>query len=565
MEEELTKAKKYIERIKEENQIKIQSLEANIRMLSDQNEQLIANNKKLQSSISPDKLLPSFVKNILPPSNAAPRQSLRDARKNKEQVEEGLRRDLERVVSQLQKKEAETTELRDRAENFEAQLSMSKTAIINAQKEVTAYRKAAEQKSKELKKAKEWELESRKSQTAQSQTVVEKLSQELIEVQEKLSCAVFQRDSAKDELQNFEEKIDAVRNQAVESKEALEEMKHQYAALQMSAELQENSFLEKQGAHDEEKKSWEIERSRLHTKIEQLDARARNNDDKVARLKEEVEKLEEEIKELRFASDAEREKLEKEKAELEENFREMEQNQKITSRKRNQLVKELKSQLKKEALETQRLKASNSRLEDDIRSSRTSLTTPSPSLRSRSHSPMQPNSLTPSKKGASAPRFPPVPKTAPPVKHGRGSLASSESEVVSALSQKVTDKEEKNYALKQQIKYLEETVREVNEELEKKKSIVRNIIQRTKISALSSGDVEQRIREKNKRSTLAKSSPQELLSKMELFVQETSLQNAHLRRDIDAMGVEIQKLYKENQAFKKKAQDKARKQNPFLE
>merc|ERR1719419_865350 len=176
---------------------------------------------------------------------------------------------------------------------------------------------------------------------------------------------------------------------------------------------------------------------------------------------------------------------------------------------------------------------------------------------------MQPNSSTPSKKGASAQRFPPVPKAAPPVKHGRGSSSrlevSSESEVVSALSQKVTDREEKNYALKQQIKYLEETVREVNEELEKKKSIVRNIIQRTKISALSSGDIEQRIREKNKRSTLAKSSPQELLSKMELFVQETSLQNAHLRRDIDAMGVEIQKLYKENQAFKKKAQDKARK------
>jgi len=277
----------------------------------------------------------------------------------------------------------------------------------------------------------------------------------------------------------------------------------------------------------------------------------------VSRLKEEVEKLERELKEQRFASNVERDKLEKQKAELEANFLEMEQNQKITSRKRNQLVKELKSQLRKEALETQRLKASNSRLEDDIRSSRTT-----PSLGSRSHSPMQPNSL-PLSKGASASRFPPVPKSAPPVKHGRGPSSgsnlleiSSESEVVSALSRKVTVQEEKNYALKQQIKYLEETVREANEELEKKKSIVRNIIQRTKISALSSGDIVQHIKEKNKRSTLAKHSPQELLSKMELFVQETSLQNAHLRRDIDAMGVEIQKLYKENQAFKKEAQDK---------
>jgi len=541
-------------------------------MLSDQNEAMTNNMKKLQSSLNPDKLLPSFVKNILPPSSAAPRQKSQNFKKAQDQVE-GLKRDLERVVCQLQKKEAETTDLRDKAENFEAQLNMSKTAIINAQREVTAYRKAAEQKSKELRKAKEWELESRKSQSTQSQAVVKNLSKELVQVKEQLSLAVLERDTAKDELRDFQEKIVSVRKQAIESKEALEEMKHQYGALQLSAELQETGFLEKQNAHEEEKKAWELERSCLHSKIENLDLKCRNNNDKVSRLKEEVGKLEHELKEVRLLSKMEKEKTEKERGELEAKFIELEQNTKITERKRNQLVKELKSQLRKEALETQRLKASNSQMEDDIRSSRTNMhSSSSPSAKSQTHSPMLrvTNNLAYQRAKPNS-HFPPVPNFSPPVRMERASVGSfssntpqitSESEVVAALSKKVTDQEEKNFTLKQQIKYLEDTVRDINGELEKKKSIVRNIIQRTKISALSSGDIEKHIREKNERS-IVKHSPQELLSKMELFVQETSLQNAHLRRDIDAMGVEVQKLFKENKALK--AQNNAKKQNPFRE
>jgi predicted nucleic acid-binding Zn-ribbon protein len=382
---------------------------------------------------------------------------------------------------------------------------------------------------------------------------------------------VLEKDTAKDELRGFEQKITLMKKEVLESNEALAEMKHQYGALKLSAEIQEKSFVEQQKAHEQANKAWQIERSGLHTKIEHLDMDLRNNDDKVAQLKEEVEKLEKELKELRLASEAERIKLEQQRADLEANLRELEQNQKIAGRKRNQLVKELKTQLKKEALETHRLKASNSRLQDDIRSSRTNLSSRSLNLGIHSQSSSQSNNSANAKR-LSLLSSPSLPKTAAPVKIVRSNSlgsdtlrASSESEVVVALSKKVTYQEEKNHTLKQQINYLEEAVREANQELEKNKNIVRNIIQRTKFSALSSGDIERHIMEKNKRSTLAKQSPQELLSKMELFVQETSLQNAHLRKDIETMGVEIQKLFKENQALKTQVEGNSREQITFLE
>jgi len=544
--EELSKTRKYIERLREEHRIRVHSLEVNVRLLTEHNKVLDSNMKNFQTVLNPDNFLPAFVKHILPPPPTPPPPPPLNAVKIDV---ENLKKDLERVTGQLRKKETEAAELRDRGENIEAQLSMSKTAVLNAHKEVTEYKKSVENMDKELNKVKEWEEEGARRRTAKTKEVVINMSTELLKVKEQLSLVNLQKDTTKDELQGSDQKMKHALKQAREVAETLEEIKQQYTTLETSTEMMEKTFLAKQSVQEHEKKAWEIDKNSLNSKIDNLTKRVRRGGEKIFSLEESIRKLKLEVEQEKNRSEAEKNSLKCSISELKSNIRDLEKNKEITNRKRNNLVKELKSQMKKETLEIERLRARNSILEVNLGVNENS--TPP---KSQQQAPSQTQSAIPPPL-----RFPPPPtKAAPPSKRGklipRSPLViikpKPTQEVATALNHKLVKKEEKNLALQQQIQYLEETVREINSEVDTQKNIIRGAMQETKLMALSSEGIERHIREKNQRSEFSDECSEELLSKMDLVVQETSLQNVNLRRDMTAMGTKMQKLFKENHILK---------------
>jgi len=544
--EELSKTRKYIERLREEHKIRVHSLEVNVRLLTEHNKVLESNMKNLQSVLNPDNFLPSFVRPFLPPPPAPPPPP---SSKTQKIDVETLKEDLERVTGQLKKKEMEAAELRDRGENIEAQLSMSKTAVLNAHNEVTRYKKSVEEMDKELSKVKEWEEEGVRRRTAKTEEVVNKMSNELVKLREQLSLVNLEKDTIKDELRGSDQEMKTALKQAAEVAESLEEIKQQFTTLETSTEMMGKTLLAKQSVQEHEKKAWETDKNSLDSKIDSLNQRVQRGCDKVASVEESVRKLRLEIKQEKSRSESKKNALKFSISELNCNIRDLEKNKEITDRKRNNLVKELKSQIRKETVEIERLRSRNDILQGSL------------GVKENSTPPNSQQQVTSQTQSAlpPPPRFPPPPtKAAPPSK--RGKLAprfplstikpKPTDEVVTALNQKLVKKEEKNLALQQQIQYLEETVRDLNSEVDTQKNIIRDAMQETKLMALSSVGIERHIREKNQRSEISDDCSEELLSKMELVVQATSLQNVNLRKDMTAMGEKMQKLFKENHILK---------------
>jgi len=572
--EEVSEEKeKYIQRLKEEHSIRVKSLETNINMLTAHNEQLSNQMKQLKSTLNPENLLPSFVKNMLPPPPSGkpppgPPPGPAPAAKNRPTVQlkqlqeekDLLKKDFDRLLEQLAKKEQDSTRFQDRAENLEAQLNMNKTALINANKELTAARKEADKREKDLKKLREDEVKNKNLQANQSQEVVKKYSEELISLREKMSLTTLERDTLKDELADVDSKISSAEKLKVEAEETLADYKNQYAALEASATMQEADFLDQAKKLQGEKEALEQERTKLHGKIETLDEALRKAQKEVGEQKSELRTLQEELEEQREMTDTARRHRDNLKEDLGRKLEESEQNQKITDRKRNNLVKELKSQLKKEAVAKRSLQAENAQLKSENQDLERDLVEVS-GANSVQHSPNLSGPPTPNLlKRLSAPRGPapraPPPQRKTPLKlrgmnssqsvHSEDGSEAAAQEVTFALSKKVREQEDKNHALKQQIKYLEQTVNDLNKELAGKKELVKNVMMRVdKRVALATHEHQQPAkRARNMQEQ------QELLNKMEIFVQETSLQNDHLRREKEVLGKEVQRLFKENAALK---------------
>lgn len=215
---------------------------------------------------------------------------------------------------------------------------------------------------------------------------------------------------------------------------------------------------------------------------------------------------------------------------------------KISSRKQEQLVKELKAQLKKEVIKCQSLTGQLLLHLDSSR--RSAATTTTESLGFHSVSPVVPP--------------PPPPRADRGVSHRReASREESESsrsrvfpgemsmarQVTDAMSAKLLRCEEDKHKLKAKVSYLSTSIQALQDDLAAQRLMVANLTRRVKCGALTLTDGDGG-------ATSSGAVSAEMYAQMGKIYEETMLQNELLRRDIEAMGGEVQALLRDNEALR---------------
>lgn len=108
-----------------------------------------------------------------------------------------------------------------------------------------------------------------------------------------------------------------------------------------------------------------------------------------------------------------------------------------------------------------------------------------------------------------------------------------EKEVSGALAKKLEIEVKSNFALKEQIKYLTQSIQQLHIDLDNKKTVISNLTKRIDIGALPT----------SKKKDNNKDNKQQLIGQLQLLMQETTLQNAMLRKDLELMGKELEKSH----------------------
>lgn len=235
----------------------------------------------------------------------------------------------------------------------------------------------------------------------------------------------------------------------------------------------------------------------------------------------------------------------------------------VIEKKRNSMLKELKSQLKQELLRSKDLDAALKAARDELkalkhsnkaahhRNSGISIVGPSPHPTvkigipgRRSTNPITKTgfdhlprsySLSPEPKNLSefdanvptnSSDIDELMMSSAPIKLGtpEGDEAPMITENFQALiTDKFTRLQKQNFVFQEKIQYLEDSIQKINGELEKKKAIITNLIQRIEVGSFHATLSTTKFSAKN---TQLK---EELYSKMELILHETTLENANLR------------------------------------
>jgi chromosome segregation ATPase len=216
--------------------------------------------------------------------------------------------------------------------------------------------------------------------------------------------------------------------------------------------------------------------------------------------------------------------------ELKQGIKDKDEEHQIEEKKRNAIVKELKAQLKKEALRVKDLDAALKAARDELKQPKRSsihkahLVGPAPqpsmvmSLTRRGSNPLapgkgsspfniRPNSLSPDLRGSgeSAESSSPqeienmMTSSAPPVisianADGEESSVNSDS-FQGMITEKFTRLQKQNFVLQEKIQYLEESIQKLTSELEKKRGVVNNLIKRIDTGALPANASTTRVRQ----------------------------------------------------------------------
>jgi len=258
---------------------------------------------------------------------------------------------------------------------------------------------------------------------------------------------------------------------------------------------------------------------------DQLNDELNQSKDEVNKLKNDKIEQQKEMEQLKNRLNDEIKELNDNKTEIETQHKleidakdsrinELEIEHKIKEKKKNKLVKELQEQLKKEVIKSQESKCKVLKLNDeliDIKQKNEQLNdqltrdmaTSNSSSNHHHHHQTTPNA-------------------------NRSTFV--EKEVSSALAKKLEVEVKSNFALKEQIKYLTESIQQLHVELIDKKTVISNLTKRIDVGALPSF--------KNNKNSKNNKTLQ--LSQLELLMQETTLQNAMLRRDLKTMGIALQ-------------------------
>merc|ERR1712048_839778 len=191
---------------------------------------------------------------------------------------------------------------------------------------------------------------------------------------------------------------------------------------------------------------------------------------------------------------------------------------KIKEKKTNKMIKELQGQLKKEVIKSQELRGKVLKSSDeliDIRAKNEKL-----------------NERLKNALDATSPSAAASLSSSNGLHHDEPVIRKPSSfvelEVSKSLAKRLEEKEIKINSFKQQTKYLSEVIQQLHIDLDNKKTVIQNLTKRIDIGALPTFQ--------NKKK--GKNNVQ--MSQLELLMQETTLQNAMLRQDLEKMGRALQ-------------------------
>jgi len=121
-----------------------------------------------------------------------------------------------------------------------------------------------------------------------------------------------------------------------------------------------------------------------------------------------------------------------------------------------------------------------------------------------------------------------------------------EQEVANALAQKLAQLENDKFVLVKKQRALEEHNDMLQADVMQKKEMIRNLVRRIEIGSLTTTDDSGM----QQMASLSPESRQVLFEKMEVLLQETTLQNAQYKNNLQSMGAEITKLMEESEDIK---------------
>eukprot|EP01083_Nonionella_stella_P136617 415829_1 len=499
-----------------------------------------------------------------------------------------LQADFDRVIAKLSESQVENSQLR-------AELESQKQVCLKLQREQTEFRVQSESTVKLERQLTDTNRararvstsleQSQRAQTQMSVAMAQKdamirsqaneaaKAHQFKELASKLSADIVSRDS----------QLAAKATEIGKLKDALDEARSSFVKASDSLRAQEEQTLENEAVAQALRDSSDAKRIQVEAELQENRA---ENEKINAELEAKIETLEESVrssavrlseaestaKEARQSSECARDELAKERAKCaearveldrkieevredhERKLREKTMESSITARKRNTIVKELKIQLKRETLRCKRLEAEVMSQGDELatkfRESSTPQISPLPSdiLSQTSSAPIS---------RRSSPQSSPARSMIDSfdsgfTEHSRAKSVAAgidastvAKEVNTHLANLLEEKQNSIFNLQQRIKYLEGTVQELTTELEKKRQVLQNVLRRIEAGVFTTSD----FNSPKKRSSLSlRPGPlrEEIFRKMEVALDETTLQNEALRVAKDKLGEEVQRLYREN-------------------
>lgn len=401
-------------------------------------------------------------------------------------------------------------------------------------------------------------------------------------------------DSLKETLENTKDLLFLAETQLIdkqklvgEREEALKEVRAQTEVLERSlqslltakstseGELNEHiDYLEKkllgevgewERRYDEEKAAWEEEKGRAGEERKRLMKELKDAQEEENELRRQLDSLTNDHTALKASSEETTSAL----AALQVQYTELLSNGAIETRKRNHLVLELKSTLKSELIRSKELLARLKNAEDDIVTLRvmnqhqiaaSTTSTGEGQINGANggtgqqqgmdgqHPPATPSSSSASNNGGNAGSHntslhPPQPPTPSSSTHSKG----VEQEVTVALAQKLAELQNDKHSLSKKVRSLEEHVDLLENDVGQKKEMIRNLVRRIETGALAtSSQLDDDSHQKTALfSSLGPEAKQALFEKMEIILQDTTLQNAQYRANLQSMGGEVTKLMSE--------------------
>ena len=346
----------------------------------------------------------------------------------------------------------------------------------------------------------------------ETQTLLQSITNELTQIREKNKIIEQEKENLRDLCRDKTEcvneltdKLDKANLQNANHKGTIQELSTKLDDMSKKGKIQIDELIasnqelaEKNEQINEQMQKMESDHKEIEDKQKE---EIEDRESKIDELTEQLNEIEAKHKEVIAAKNTE--------------IKSVEIDYKIKEKKNNKMIKELQGQLKKQIIKSQELKCKVLKSTDEL----IDIKQKNEKLNEELKNALDENTVSPTNGHQH-------------LRHDQtvNGKASSfvELEVSKSLAKRLEMKEIKINAFKEQTKYLTESIQQLHIDLDNKKTVIENLTKRIDIGALPTFKSK-----KKKRNNVE-------ISQLELLMQETTLQNAMLRQDLEKMGRALQ-------------------------